>query len=123
MNERGIKKLYYSISEVCHLASLKPHVLRHWENEFPELRPSKNRSGNRIYRLSDIKLILLLKKLLYVDKYTFDGARQQLKMLKRRGENKQQLSFDELLKEDVLFEMEKELRVLLDLLNNAHHDR
>jgi len=121
MNERGIKKLYYSMSEVSHLTAIKPHVLRHWENEFPALRPSKNRSGNRIYRLQDIKLIFLLKKLLYVDQYTFEGARRQLKALKRGRQNKFQLSFDGLLKEDLLFEIEKDLRVLLGLLGNSNH--
>lgn len=119
MNTPGIKKLYYSVSEVCHLTSLKPYVLRHWENEFPELRPTKNRAGNRVYRLSDIKLILVLKKLLYIDKYTFEGARQQLKLMKRRGENKSQLSFETLLKEDAVYELGKELRSLLLLLNHS----
>ena len=121
MNTPGIKKLYYSVSEVCHLTSLKPYVLRHWENEFPELRPTKNRMGNRVYRLNDIKLILILKKLLYIDKYTFEGARQQLKFMKRRGENKSQLSFEALLKEDMVFELAKELRGLLLLLKNSNH--
>jgi DNA-binding transcriptional MerR regulator len=121
MNEHGIKKLYYSISEVSQLTSLKPHVIRHWEDEFPELRPAKNRAGNRIYRLPHIKLIFLLKKLLFVDKFTFEGARRQLKLLSKGRENKLQLSLDELLKEDVLIEMEKDLRMLLDLLKQSNH--
>jgi DNA-binding transcriptional MerR regulator len=122
MNEPGIKKLYYSVSEVCHLTSLKPHVLRHWENEFPELKPAKNRAGNRVFRLNDIRFILLLKRLLYIDKYTFEGARQQLKRMKRRsGDNRSQLSFETLLKEDMMFELAKELRSLLGLLKNSNH--
>ncbi len=121
MNEHGIKKLYYSISEVSRLTSLKPYVIRHWEDEFPELRPAKNRAGNRIYRLHHIKLIFLLKKLLFVDKFTFEGARRQLKLLTKGRENKLQLSLDELLKEDVLIEMEKDLRMLLELLRESNH--
>lgn len=121
MNERGIKKLYYSISEVSHLTSLRPYVLRQWENEFRELRPQKNRFGNRIYRLHDIKTIFLIKKLLYIDKFTFEGARQRLKMHKRGSAHQSQLSFGELLKEDLLFEIKKELQVLLDLLSNSNH--
>jgi len=121
MNEPGIKKLYYSVREVCHLTSLKPYMLRHWENEFPELKPTKNRAGNRVYRLNDIRLILLLKKLLFIDKYTFEGARQQLKLMKRRGDNKAQMSLDALLKEDMVFELAKELRSLLVLLDDENH--
>jgi DNA-binding transcriptional MerR regulator len=121
MNEPGIKKLYYSVSEVCHLTSLKPYVLRHWENEFPELKPVKNRSGNRVYRLGDIRLILVLKKLLFIDKYTYEGARQQLKLMKRRSDNRAQMSFESLLKEDMMFELAKDLRSLLAMLGNSNH--
>ena len=72
-------KLYYSISEVSKIAEVKPYVLRFWERDFPMLRPKKNRSGNRIYQKKEIELIGKIKKLLYVDGYTIDGARQQLK--------------------------------------------
>ena len=121
MNERGIKKLYYSIREVSELTSVKPYVLRHWESEFEELRPSKNRAGNRTYRLHDIKLVLLLKKLLYVEKFTFEGARQKLRMLKRPAESQRQLSFERLLQEDMVNEIKKELSTILHLLNNSNH--
>jgi DNA-binding transcriptional MerR regulator len=73
-----IKKLYYSISEVCEMTQLKQYVLRYWENEFDLLKPSKNRSGNRIYTKEDIDNILLIKKLLYEEKYTIDGAKKVL---------------------------------------------
>ncbi len=76
-------KLYYSISEVSKIAEVKPYVLRFWEREFPTLRPKKNRSGNRIYQKKEIELIGKIKKLLYEDGYTIDGARQQL----RNGRN------------------------------------
>src|SRR4051812_47094671 len=77
---------YYSISEVCDLVGLKPHVLRYWETQFPVLNPSKNRSGNRVYQRKEIKLILLVKHLLYKEKYTIDGAKQRLEQLRRGGE-------------------------------------
>ena len=57
MSTLPIKKLYYSIAEVSKITGLKPFVLRYWETEFKELRPSKNRAGNRIYRTGDIELI------------------------------------------------------------------
>ncbi|HET9985258.1 MAG TPA: MerR family transcriptional regulator [Longimicrobiales bacterium] len=79
-------KEYYSISEVCDLVGLKPHVLRYWESQFPVLNPSKNRSGNRVYQRKEIKLILLVQHLLYEEKYTIEGAKQRLEQLRRGGE-------------------------------------
>jgi len=78
MDNKQIKKLYYSIGEVAEMTDLKPYVLRYWETEFPQLRPAKNRAGNRKYRESDIKLLFYIKDLLYNQKYTIEGARQQL---------------------------------------------
>ena len=79
-------KEYYSISEVCELVDLKPHVLRYWETQFPLLNPSKNRSGNRVYQRKEIRLILLVKHLLYEEKYTVEGAKQKLEQLRKGGE-------------------------------------
>lgn len=72
-------KLYYSISEVSKLTDVKPYVLRFWEKEFPTLKPKKNRSGNRVYQQKEIELIGRIKKLLYDDGYTIEGARQKLR--------------------------------------------
>jgi DNA-binding transcriptional MerR regulator len=80
------QKEYYSISEVCDLVSLRPHVLRYWETQFPLLNPSKNRSGNRVYQRKEIKLILFVKHLLYQEKYTVEGARQKLEQLRKGGD-------------------------------------
>ena len=79
-------KEYYSISEVCDLVGLRPHVLRYWETQFPLLSPSKNRSGNRVYQRKEIKLILFVKQLLYEEKYTVEGAKQKLEHLRKGGE-------------------------------------
>ncbi len=78
MSAQPIKKLYYSISEVAEITGLKQYVLRYWETEFLELRPSKNRAGNRIYKDKDIRLINQIKALLYDKKYTIEGARNHL---------------------------------------------
>ena len=75
----AIKKLYYSISEVSEITKLKAYVLRYWETEFSQLKPPKNRAGNRTYRQKDIEVILKIKDLLYSKKYTIDGARNFLK--------------------------------------------
>ncbi len=81
MSAQPIKKLYYSISEVAEITGLKQYVLRYWETEFLELRPSKNRAGNRIYKDKDIRLINQIKALLYDKKYTIEGARNHLNEL------------------------------------------
>ncbi len=78
MSQPQIKKLYYSIGEVAELTALKPYVLRYWETEFPALKPTKNRAGNRIYKDKDIKVLFHIKYLLYDQKYTIEGARNQL---------------------------------------------
>ncbi len=71
-------KLYYSISEVCSMTGLEQHVLRYWESEFPQLRPKKNRSGNRAYRSKEIKVIRYIKYLLYEEMYTIPGAKKKM---------------------------------------------
>jgi DNA-binding transcriptional MerR regulator len=79
MKDFSIKKLYYSISEVSKITNLEQYVLRYWESEFDELKPAKNRAGNRIYTNKDIQLILFIKKLLREERYTIEGAKQVLK--------------------------------------------
>lgn len=81
-----IRKEYYSIGEVCDLVGLKPHVLRYWESQFPALKPSKNRAGNRVYQRREIRLIILVRRLLYDEKYTIEGARQKVEELRKGGE-------------------------------------
>jgi DNA-binding transcriptional MerR regulator len=76
---------FYSIGEVCSLTDLKPHVLRYWESQFKLLNPAKNRSGNRVYARREVELILLVKHLLYTEKYTIDGARQKLDEHRKGG--------------------------------------
>ena len=84
--ERIARREYFSIGEVCELTGLKPHVLRYWETQFRELSPSKNRAGNRVYRAREIKIVELVKHLLYDEKYTIDGARGRLEKLREQGE-------------------------------------
>ena len=77
---------FFSIGEVCELTDLKPHVLRYWESQFRFLSPAKNRSGNRVYQRREIELILLVKHLLYTEKYTIEGARQKVDEHRKSGE-------------------------------------
>lgn len=70
-------KLYYSISEVSGITGIKQYVLRFWEKEFSDLKPKKNRAGNRTYQLKDIELVNRIKNLLYEEGFTIEGARAQ----------------------------------------------
>lgn len=92
MKSVGIKKLYYSISEVGKITDLEQYVLRYWESEFEQLKPAKNRAGNRIYTNKDIKLILYIKQLLREERYTIEGAKQVLKSWTPELESGEQLS-------------------------------
>ncbi|HUL45408.1 MAG TPA: MerR family transcriptional regulator [Bacteroidota bacterium] len=91
MKQLGIKKLYYSISEVSKITDLEQYVLRYWESEFEQLKPAKNRAGNRIYTNRDIKLILHIKRLLREERYTIEGAKQVLLTYVPEGESGEQL--------------------------------
>ena len=77
---------FFSIGEVCALTDLKPHVLRYWESQFRFLNPAKNRAGNRVYRSREVELIMLVKHLLYTEKYTIEGARQKIDQYRRTGQ-------------------------------------
>ena len=72
-------KLYFRIGEVASLCRLPAYVLRFWETEFPQLKPVKSGSGQRMYRQRDVENVLRIKKLLYNEGFTIAGARQHLK--------------------------------------------
>src|SRR5512141_2326280 len=73
------EKLYFRIGEVARLCRLPAYVLRFWETEFPQLKPVKSSTGQRMYRRRDVENVLRIKKLLYEDGFTISGARQQLR--------------------------------------------
>ena len=111
---------FFSIGEVCALTDLKPHVLRYWESQFKALSPAKNRSGNRVYSRREVDLILLVKNLLYTEKYTIDGARQKL------DEHRKGRSLKTTARAAVEIEaievLERDLTALLALLNTPFSD-
>jgi DNA-binding transcriptional MerR regulator len=72
-------KRYYRIGEVAKITDVKPYVLRYWESEFRWMAPQKSRSQQRLYRRRDIDMILLIKKLLYEQRFTIAGARKKLR--------------------------------------------
>jgi DNA-binding transcriptional MerR regulator len=105
---------FFSIGEVCELTGLKPHVLRYWESQFRFLSPAKNRSGNRVYQRREIELIMLVKHLLYTEKYTIDGARQKVDEHRKSGRLKP--AARSALDLQTIEAMEQELREVLALL-------
>jgi DNA-binding transcriptional MerR regulator len=71
-------KRYFTIGEVSQLCDVKPHVLRYWEQEFPQLKPVKRRGNRRYYQRQDVLIIRQIRSLLYDEGFTIGGARQKL---------------------------------------------
>ena len=76
-------KLFFRIGDVAKILNVKPHVLRFWETEFPEVAPSKVQNKQRLYKRSDVEELIRIHDLLYSQKFTIAGARKKLKELKR----------------------------------------
>jgi len=76
-------KTYFRIGEVARITRVKPYVLRFWESEFKMMAPPKSRSKQRMYRKKDIETILKIKRLLYAERFTIEGARKRLSTDKR----------------------------------------
>ncbi len=72
-------KLYFRIGEVAQLLDVKPHVIRYWEKEFKSLRPKKSAAGQRIFNRNDVQRLAAIKHLLYVERFTLEGARKYLR--------------------------------------------
>lgn len=72
-------KLYFKIGEVARVTRVKPHVLRYWETEFKIISPKKSLTKQRVYTRRDIEIILEIKRLLYTEKYTLEGAKKKIK--------------------------------------------
>lgn len=107
---------FFSIGEVCDLTGLKPHVLRYWESQFRFLNPAKNRSGNRVYQRREVELVMLVKHLLYDEKYTIEGARQKVDEHRKSGDLK--VIARGALTVEALESLEMDLRDLVALLDS-----
>ncbi len=112
-------KLYFRIGEVSRLSGVKPHVLRYWETEFPAIAPKKSGSGHRLYRRKDVELILEIKRLLYEERFTIEGARKFLNQRSRakapaRAQAKQASLFGT--DRDLVETIRAELRQILEML-------
>ena len=118
MKRKAEPKLYYSISEAATMTQVKPHVLRYWETQFKMLRPRKNKAGNRMYRKRDLKLISMIKELLYDQGFTISGARKKLQDEKSSVKDQLEFSFSDVDRAAMLLEVKRELEQLLKELKN-----
>ena len=115
-------KLYFKIGEVAKLVGVKPYVLRHWETEFPAIRPGKTRSKHRLYRRRDVEALLEIKRLLHNERYTIEGAKRRLKTGAKAGpavaEARPQLSLPlgERTYRNALLRLRQDLQALYELL-------
>lgn len=100
-------KRYFTIGEVSELCMVKPHVLRYWEQEFPQLKPVKRRGNRRYYQRQDVIMIRQISNLLYHQGYTISGARQQM-----TGDQSEENMPSGVLVREVIGELEELLRVL-----------
>ncbi len=101
-------KRYFTIGEVSHLCAVKPHVLRYWEQEFPQLKPVKRRGNRRYYQRQDVLIIRQIRSLLYEEGFTIGGARQRL----TGPEAKSDVSQSQQIIKQVRNELEEVLKIL-----------
>ena len=101
-------KRYFTIGEVSELCAVKPHVLRYWEQEFPQLKPVKRRGNRRYYQRQDVLIIRQIRSLLYEEGFTIGGARQRL----TGDEAKTDVSQSQQIIRQVRVELEEVLRLL-----------
>lgn len=113
-------KLYFRIGEVSRLCDLPAYVLRFWESEFPQLKPHKGGTGQRLYRRRDVEAVLHIKSLLYDEGYTISGARQVIKSEQRQKAPELALDIEETGpagSTKQLRKLQKEMRELLAVLS------
>ncbi len=101
-------KRYFTIGEVSELCAVKPHVLRYWEQEFPQLKPVKRRGNRRYYQRQDVLVIRQIRGLLYDQGFTIGGARQRLEGEEARDDQSQS--------QQIVRQMRTELEEVLRLL-------
>lgn len=110
-------KLYFRIGEVAKLLSLPAYVLRFWETEFPQLKPTKSNTGQRMYRRREVELAIRVKKLLYEEGFTIAGARERLKAENKPTKAQSGLPFPKAAPTEGLREVKRGLTEILGILS------
>ena len=117
MAPRLPEKIYFKIGEVSEIVGVEPYVLRYWETEFDLLKPSKARSKHRLYKKRDVELLLDIKRLLYTEGFTIEGARKKLKQAKKEEKDQLKLPLTEQKYKSALVKIKKELESLRRLVS------
>ena len=117
MPPRLPEKIYFKIGEVSEIVGVEPYVLRYWETEFELLKPSKAPSKHRLYKKRDVELLLEIKRLLYTEGFTIEGARKKLKETKKDEKNQLKLPLTEKKYKSALVKLKKELESLRRLVS------
>jgi DNA-binding transcriptional MerR regulator len=117
MPARLPEKIYFKIGEVSHIVGVEPYVLRYWETEFDLLKPSKAPSKHRLYKKRDVELLLDIKRLLYTEGFTIEGARKKLKETKKEEKDQLRLPLTEQKYKSALVKLRKDLESLRKLLS------
>jgi len=117
MPARLPEKIYFKIGEVSEIVGVEPYVLRYWETEFDLLRPSKAPSKHRLYKKRDVELLLDIKRLLYTEGFTIEGARKKLKETKKEEKDQLKLPLAEQKYKTALVKLRKDLESLRKLLS------
>ncbi len=110
-------KLYFRIGEVSELTQTKSYVLRYWETEFPTLKPVKTRSGHRLYRQKEIEMVFQIKRLLYEQGFTIEGARRHLAGNSSASEEEKRASSNAAMAGLPLKAIKRELQAILTMLS------
>jgi DNA-binding transcriptional MerR regulator len=110
-------KIYFKIGEVSEIVGVEPYVLRYWETEFEVLKPSKAPSRHRLYKKKDVQLLLDIKRLLYTEGFTIEGARKKLKESKKEEKDQLKLPLSEQKYRNALVKIKRELQSLRKLLS------
>ena len=110
-------KLFYKIGEVCEFTDTQPYVLRFWESEFPQLKPTKSSTGQRMYRRKDVESVLTIKRLLYEEGFTIAGARQHLREEGKPAPDQTALPFSRKASQDGLVAVRQGLKDILGILS------
>ena len=110
-------KLYFKIGEVSRIVGVEPYVLRFWETEFELLKPSKAPSRHRLYKKKDVELLLEIKRLLYAEGFTIEGARKRLKENKKEERKQLKLALPDAAYKNALAKIKKDLQSLRKLLS------
>lgn len=110
-------KIFFKIGEASRIVGVKPFVLRYWETEFDLLKPGKAPSRHRLYKKGDVELLLEIKKLLYQEGYTIEGAKKKLKQNKKANSKQLKLPIPDGRYKNVLTRIKKDLDALRKMLS------